>query len=112
MKTTFVRRPQFDDALQTCDRMTTYRQICAEVARQRGLIACFMAKPYMGYAANGCHHNCSLWTGGQREVQQLTKDDLPGMEENWEYSVGAISEMPPRAPWSISDGSGRPSSVS
>jgi glutamine synthetase len=82
---------QFDDALATCDRMTTYRQICAEVARQRGLIACFMAKPFMGYAANGCHHNCSIWTGGSREVQRLVPGELPGMEELFEYSKGGVN---------------------
>ena len=38
----------FDDALRTCDRLTTYRQICAQVAREEGLIACFMSKPFMG----------------------------------------------------------------
>lgn len=84
---------QFDDALATCDRMTTYRQICAEVARQHGLIACFMAKPFMGYAANGCHHNCSVWRGSQREIQYLVKGDLPGMEENWMYSKGGVNEF-------------------
>lgn len=84
---------QFDDALATCDRMTTYRQICAEVARQHGLIACFMAKPFMGYAANGCHHNCSVWTGSTREVQHLVEGELPGMEENWMYSKGGVNEF-------------------
>ena len=84
---------QFDDALATCDRMTTYRQICAEVARQHGLIACFMAKPFMGYAANGCHHNCSVWTGSTREVQHLVDGELPGMEENWMYSKGGVNEF-------------------
>jgi glutamine synthetase len=50
----------FDDALRTCDRLTTYRQICSQVAREFNLIACFMAKPFMGLSANGCHHNLSL----------------------------------------------------
>ncbi len=83
----------YDDALATCDRMTTYRQICAEVARQQGLIACFMAKPFMGYAANGCHHNCSVWTGGTRETVSLVAGELPGMEENWAYSQGGVNEF-------------------
>jgi glutamine synthetase len=87
----------FDDVLATCDRMTTYRQICAEVARQHGLIACFMAKPYQGYAANGCHHNCSVWTGGSREVQQLVDGDLPGMEEAWEYSQEGVNQFESKA---------------
>ena len=52
---------QFDDVLRNADRLTTYRQICAQVAREFGLIACFMSKPFMGVSASGCHHNMSLW---------------------------------------------------
>ena len=39
---------QFDDVLRNADRLTTYRQICAQVAREDNLIACFMSKPFMG----------------------------------------------------------------
>ncbi|MGF1608540.1 MAG: glutamine synthetase family protein [Kiloniellales bacterium] len=70
----------FDDALRTCDRLATYRQICAQVARENGLIACFMSKPFMGVSASGCHHNLSLWRGGKEEVVDLGNDPLPGME--------------------------------
>lgn len=83
----------FDDALRTCDRLTTYRQICAEVARQRGLIACFMAKPMMGVPANGCHHNCSIWTGGEQTVQHLVEGELPGLDEVFTYTKGGINEF-------------------
>ena len=55
---------QYDDALRTSDRLTTYRQLCAQVARECGLIAVFMSKPYMSLSGNGCHHNLSLWRGG------------------------------------------------
>jgi glutamine synthetase len=34
----------FDDCLRNADRLTTYRQICAQVAREHDLIACFMAR--------------------------------------------------------------------
>ncbi len=32
----------FDDVLRNADRLSTYRQICAQVAREFNLIACFM----------------------------------------------------------------------
>ncbi|NML76092.1 glutamine synthetase [Rhizobium sp. S-51] len=83
----------FDDALKTCDRLTTYRQICNEVARQNDLIACFMAKPMMGVPANGCHHNCSIWTGGSAELQRLVPGELPGMEELFTYTKGGVNEF-------------------
>ena len=43
----------FDDVLRNADRLTTYRQICAQVAREFGIFACFMSKPFMGVSASG-----------------------------------------------------------
>ncbi len=78
----------YDDALKTADRLSTYRQICAQVARENDLIACFMTKPYMGISANGCHHNLTLWSGGAGEVVPLVAAPLPGMEEVFTYTRG------------------------
>ena len=65
----------FDDALRTADRLATYRQICAQVAREFDIIACFMCKPFMGVSANGCHHNISLWRGGKDKMKALGNDE-------------------------------------
>jgi len=78
----------FDDALRTCDRLTTYRQICAQVAREEGLIACFLSKPFMGRPANGCHHNMSLWRGGADEVVSHVDDPLPGVTGIFRHRTG------------------------
>ena len=51
----------FDDCLATADRLTTYRQICIQVAKELGVYATFMAKPLPDVMANGCHHTLSLW---------------------------------------------------
>ena len=59
----------FDVPMQNSDRLTTYRQICAQVAREKGLHACFMSKPFMNVSASGCHHNVSLWSGGAKQGQ-------------------------------------------
>jgi glutamine synthetase len=83
----------FDDALKTCDRLTTYRQIANEVARQHGLVACFMAKPFMGAPAMGCHHNCSLWRGDDYQVVRTVDGELPGMEEMFTYNRGGVNEF-------------------
>jgi len=55
----------YDDVLRNADRLTTFRQICARVAREQNLIACFMTKPFLSVSASGCHHNMSLWRGGE-----------------------------------------------
>jgi glutamine synthetase len=78
----------FDDCLRTCDRLTTYRQICAQVARENNLIACFMPKPFMGVSANGCHTNISLWTGGRERMNKLDNDPLAGMDGVYTYRSG------------------------
>jgi glutamine synthetase len=87
----------FDDALRTADRLATYRQICAQVAREFGIIACFMCKPFMGVSANGCHHNISLWRGGKQETKALGNDPkkLPGMPQNYAYATGGDNTFMP-----------------
>jgi glutamine synthetase len=85
----------FDEALRTCDRLSTYRQICAQVAREHDLIACFMCKPFMGVSANGCHHNLSLWRGGEDRVNGLRQDPLPGMEGVFQYRRGGENSFLP-----------------
>ena len=87
----------FDDALQTCDRLTTYRQICAEVAREHNMIACFMSKPFMGVSGSGCHQNVSLWRGGENAVKALGHDPLPGMAYNFNYRTGGENVFLPEA---------------
>ena len=79
---------QFDEAFRNCDRLTTYRQICAQVAREFNLIACFMSKPFMGVSASGCHHNISMWRGGKDSVNLLGHDTLPGLSDSFNYRTG------------------------
>jgi glutamine synthetase len=87
----------YDDALRTADRLSTYRQICAQVAREFDIIACFMCKPFMGVSANGCHHNISLWRGGEDEMKALGNDPekLPGMAQNYLYREGGETTFMP-----------------
>ena len=86
---------QFDDALRTCDRLSTYRQICAQVAREHNLIACFMPKPFMGVSANGCHTNISLWQGGSESVNALGNAPLNGHEGVYTYRDGGENRFLP-----------------
>jgi glutamine synthetase len=50
----------FDRAIRTADNLSTYRQICAAVARNHGVVATFMPKPFTGVSANGAHHHFTL----------------------------------------------------
>jgi glutamine synthetase len=82
---------QYDEPMRTSDRLTTYRQICGQVARELGLLAVFMTKPYMSRPANGCHHNVSLWQGGEAAVNAMVEAPLPGMDEVFTYTSGGTN---------------------
>jgi glutamine synthetase len=87
----------YDDCMRTADRLSTYRQICAQVAREFNLIACFMTKPFMGVSASGCHHNISLWNGGADKLNKVGNDpkNLPGMDANFMYRSGGENTFMP-----------------
>ena len=85
----------FDDVLRNSDRLTTYRQICAQVAREKGLHACFMSKPFMNVSASGCHHNMSLWSGGKDKVNPLGQTPLPGARDVFSYREGGTNHFLP-----------------
>ena len=86
----------FDDPMRNSDRLATYRQICAQVARENNLIACFMSKPFMGVSANGCHHNMSLWRGGEeRLVNTAHADSRPGHDGVYSYLQGGENTFLP-----------------
>ena len=82
---------QFDRCERTCDRLVTYRQICAQVAREFGVIASFMPKPAVGLMANGCHHNLSLWRGDENV---FVEEDNPTLHvsETARHALGGILE--------------------
>jgi glutamine synthetase len=85
----------FDDALRTADRLTTYRQICAQVAREFNVIACFMTKPFVGVSASGCHHNLSLWRGGEDQLNELHQSPPAAMDDVFSYAKGGENMFMP-----------------
>lgn len=85
----------YDDVMRNADRLTTYRQICAQVAREFGIIACFMSKPFMGVSANACHTNISLWKGGETEVRTFGIENVAGLEGAFTYADGGTNMFLP-----------------
>jgi len=84
---------RFDRPLRTADNITTYRQVCAAVARKHGLLASFMPKPFTGVSANGHHHHFTLIDeagtnvfhnpDGPAQLSQLALHFLGGMLEHF-----------------------------
>jgi glutamine synthetase len=55
-----------------------------------------MPKPFMGVSASGCHHNLSLWKGGEDKLYQLGNDSLPGLDYNFSYRKGGENTFMPK----------------
>src|SRR5699024_209338 len=74
---------------KTADRLVTYRQICKQVAREQGVTASFMPKPYNGVMGNGCHHNLSLSDG---DTNVLIEPENPALHvsEIGRHAIGGI----------------------
>ncbi len=51
----------YADALTTCDRLTFFRFMAKHYAREEGLIATMMPKPFADKTGNGAHFNMSLY---------------------------------------------------
>jgi glutamine synthetase len=75
----------FGSALETADNLTTFRQICVQVAKELGVFATFMPKPLPGVMANGCHHHLSLWSDGDNA---FAEPEGPELSEVGRRAVG------------------------
>jgi len=71
----------YTDALTTCDRFTFLRLMAKEYAKQEGLIATFMPKPFADKTGNGAHFNMSLYdlSSGENVFKCEPKDDPRGL---------------------------------
>ena len=84
---------RFDRPVRTADNITTYRQVCAAVARKHGLLASFMPKPFTGVSANGHHHHFTLMDekgnnvfhdpDGPAQLSEFARHFLGGMLEHF-----------------------------
>lgn len=79
----------YDRADLTADRLTTYRQVCKQVARELGIEASFMPKPRTGMMGNGCHHNFSLWRDDVNVLADPGRRDLH-LSELGRHALGGL----------------------
>jgi len=57
-----------------------------------------MSKPFMGVSASGCHHNLSLWRGGEEQLNKLGRKEPPGSRGELQVLQGGENTfMPVRA---------------
>jgi len=79
----------FDRVELTADRLVTYRQLCKQVARELGITASFMPKPFNGLMGNGCHHNLSLWKDGENACVDPENKNIH-LSEVGRWAVGGM----------------------
>ncbi len=51
---------EFNDALEACDNLQTFKLVVKNIAKRHGLHATFMPKPIANINGSGMHTNCSL----------------------------------------------------
>jgi glutamine synthetase len=85
---------QYADALTSCDRFTFLRMMAKAYAKDEGLIATFMPKPFADKTGNGAHFNMSLYdleSGDNLFAREPTDDPYGlGLSELGYYYIGGI----------------------
>ena len=56
---------KYDEALRTADKWVTFRDVVKNIAKQHGLYATFMPKPFTGENGSAMHCNQSLFKDGE-----------------------------------------------
>ena len=75
----FEQNFQYSDALTTSDRLIVLWLMMHTLARQQGLYATFMPKPFSDKTGNGLHTHLSLWTADTDEPLFHDDDDPRGL---------------------------------
>lgn len=83
----------YADALTTCDRLTFFRMMAKHYAKEEGLVATMMPKPFADRTGNGAHFNMSLSDGTGRNVFACDPGDDPrglGLSETGYHFIGGV----------------------
>jgi glutamine synthetase len=81
----------YADCLKTADRMVFFKMAASEIARQMGVIASFMPKPFSNRAGTGTHFHLSL---GDAKTKNLFHDDTDrhglGLSQTGYHFLGGL----------------------
>jgi glutamine synthetase len=85
---------RYADALTMCDRLIFFRQMAKHYAKEQGLLATMMPKPFADKTGNGAHFNmslCDLATGRNLFACEPEKDPRGlGLSEIGYHFIGGI----------------------
>jgi glutamine synthetase len=81
-----------DDPVAACDQGILLRRIVKGVARQHGLAATFMAKPFTEIAGSGLHIHLSLYNSqGENIFADEHSDQTPAISANLRHAIGGLA---------------------
>jgi glutamine synthetase len=80
---------KYGDALDTADKLSTFRFVVRKVARDMGLHATFMPKPLFGVNGSGMHVHMSLFENGNNVFFQEGADN-EGVSDIMRWYVGGL----------------------
>lgn len=69
---------RYSEALEAADRVVLFRSMVKDIARQHGLMASFMAKPFIDQSGSGFHCHYSLWKDGVNQFAEGGKMNALG----------------------------------
>lgn len=81
---------RYDECLKTADRHTFFKFMMKELAREEGVTATFMPKPFNGQAGSGCHVHMSLWDSRSDNNIMLSEKDSLGLSTEGYNVIGAL----------------------
>jgi len=89
----------YADAITTCDRFTFLKLMAKEYAREEGLLATFMPKPFADKTGNGAHFNMSLYNleTGENLFSCPASEDPKGLgltKLGYQFIAGIIKHGP------------------
>lgn len=90
---------QYSDALTTCDRLTFFRYMAKHYAKEEGLLATMMPKPFADKTGTGAHFNMSLYDlkDGKNLFACDPKDDPRGLgltTLGYQFIAGVLKHGP------------------
>lgn len=84
---------KYAKALETADRMVTFKTVVKTIAKRHGLHATFMPKPMQGISGSGMHINMSLSKNG-KNIFYDENDSLNLSKEAYSFIAGLLKYTP------------------
>jgi len=82
-----------DDPVSACDHAILLKRIVKGVAREHGMAATFMAKPFMDVPGSGLHVHFSLYDAeGSNIFANPSSSDVPAISDKLRHAIGGLAE--------------------